>query len=240
MRLDKFVADSNGITRSQAKKLIKDGLISVNQKIIKQTKFQIDVNLDNVQVNKMSIAYQEYRYYMMNKPKDVVSATRDNSQKTVIDLVAKINQKGLFPVGRLDKDTTGLLILTNDGEFAHKLLAPKKHVSKIYRALVAGEITADTIQIFATGITLKNGETTKPALLKILTVDSEKNEAEIEITITEGKYHQIKRMFGAVSMKVLELKRIQMGNLKLDDKIKAGKYRELTLDELRCLKEVIR
>lgn len=235
MRLDKFIADSKGLTRSQAKIPIKDGLVSVNQKIVKQTKHQVDLNFDVVQLNGITVIYQEYRYYMMNKPKNVVSATSDVLEKTVIDLIAKVNQKGLFPVGRLDKDTTGLLFLTNDGMLGHKLLAPRKHVTKVYRALIAGEVTEEIVQTFASGITLKNGETTKPALLKILAINRQKNETKIEISIVEGKYHQIKRMFGAVSMRVQELKRVQMSGLKLDEGLKLGEYRELTPDELSCL-----
>ncbi|MDC7951840.1 pseudouridine synthase [Liquorilactobacillus mali] len=235
MRLDKFIADANGLTRSQAKKLIKDGSVSVNQKNIKQTKYQVDAKLDVVQLEGTTVIYQKYSYYMMNKPKNVVSATSDDSEKTVIDLIAETKRKGLFPVGRLDKDTTGLLLLTNDGELAHKLLSPKKHVTKIYQALIAGEVTEETIKIFAKGITLRDGETTKPAILKILATNSKKKETKVEISITEGKYHQIKRMFGAVSMKVQELKRVQMGNLKLDEKVNLGEYRELTSEELSNL-----
>ncbi|EJE98240.1 pseudouridine synthase [Liquorilactobacillus mali] len=235
MRLDKFIADANGLTRSQAKKLIKDGSVSVNQKNIKQTKYQVDAKSDVVQLEGTTVIYQKYSYYMMNKPKNVVSATSDDSEKTVVDLIAETKRKGLFPVGRLDKDTTGLLLLTNDGELAHKLLSPKKHVTKIYRALIAGEVTEKTIQIFAKGITLRDGETTKPAILKILATNSKKKETKVEISITEGKYHQIKRMFGAVSMKVQELKRVQMGNLKLDEKVNLGEYRELTSEELSNL-----
>ncbi|MDN7144300.1 pseudouridine synthase [Liquorilactobacillus mali] len=235
MRLDKFIADAKGLTRSQAKKLIKDGSVSVNQKKIKQTKYQIDAKLDVVQLEGTTVIYQKYSYYMMNKPKNVVSATSDESEKTVVDLIAETKRKGLFPVGRLDKDTTGLLLLTNDGELAHKLLSPKKHVTKIYRALIAGEVTEETIQIFAKGITLRDGETTKPAILRVLATDSKEKESKVEISITEGKYHQIKRMFGAVSMKVQELKRVQMGNLKLDEKVNLGEYRELTSEELSNL-----
>ncbi|KRN34210.1 pseudouridine synthase [Liquorilactobacillus mali] len=235
MRLDKFIADAKGLTRSQAKKLIKDGSVSVNQKKIKQTKYQIDAKLDVVQLEGTTVIYQKYSYYMMNKPKNVVSATSDESEKTVVDLIAETKRKGLFPVGRLDKDTTGLLLLTNDGELAHKLLSPKKHVTKIYRALIAGEVTEETIQIFAKGITLRDDETTKPAILRVLATDSKEKESKVEISITEGKYHQIKRMFGAVSMKVQELKRVQMGNLKLDEKVNLGEYRELTSEELSNL-----
>ena len=236
MRIDKYLANMNVGSRKEVHKLIKSGLISVNGKIVKIPKEKVKES-DVVKVNGQKITYQQYHYFLLNKPKGVLSVTEDLHQKTVIDLLeVKDQYKDLAPVGRLDKDTTGLLLITNDGQLNHELLAPNKHVDKVYQALIAGQVTADTVATFASGMKLKDGTVLKSAKLEILDVDESKDQSKIRITIKEGKYHQIKRMFGAVGMKVLELDRLQMGDLYLDPNLKRGQYRELTAEELDNLK----
>ncbi|KRL84289.1 pseudouridine synthase [Ligilactobacillus apodemi] len=236
MRLDKYLATVGVGTRSAVKKILKQKQVTVDEITVTDGKLQIDPNTAKVKVGEQVLNYQANYYYMLNKPKGVVSATKDQ-QKTVLDLLGKKERsQKLFPVGRLDKDTTGLLLLTNDGALSHELLAPKKHVAKVYRAQIAGGVSQETCSAFAKGISLKNGEQTKPAQLRILAVDLKTQKSEVEITISEGKYHQIKRMFGAVGMRVLELKRLQMGSLKLDQNLALGKFRPLTENELADLK----
>lgn len=236
MRIDKYLANMNIGSRKEVHKLIKAGLVSVNGKIVKTPKEKVK-ETDVVEVNGQKITYQQYHYFLLNKPKGVLSATEDLHQKTVIDLLeVKDQYKDLAPVGRLDKDTTGLLLITNDGQLNHELLAPNKHVDKVYQALIAGQVTIDTVATFASGMKLKDGTVLKSAKLEILDVDESKDQSKIRITIKEGKYHQIKRMFGAVGMKVLKLDRLQMGSLQLDPQLKRGHYRELTEEELSALK----
>ena len=228
MRLDKFLAECNQGTRSEVKVLLKSKRVTVNGVTENSGKKQIDEFSDVVCLDEKRLAYQSLAYYMLNKPKDVITATEDAVQKTVLDLIDKKDRiKGLFPVGRLDKDTTGLLILTNDGSLAHNLLAPKKHVEKVYEAKIEGIVKP---------IKLKNGEVTKPARLVVKEADEDSGMSEIEIAIAEGKYHQIKRMFASTGMHVLELKRVKMGSLELDDRLAPGKYRALTQMELEKLK----
>ena len=223
-------------SRKEVHKLIKAGSVTINGQKVKTPKEKVKES-DVVKVNGQEITYQQYHYFLLNKPKGVLSATEDLHQKTVIDLLeVKDQYKDLAPVGRLDKDTTGLLLITNDGQLNHELLAPNKHVDKVYQALIAGQVTADTVATFASGMKLKDGTVLKPAKLKVLDVDESKDLSKIRITIKEGKYHQIKRMFGAVGMKVLELDRLQMGDLRLDQNLKRGKYRELLNEELTRLK----
>lgn len=236
MRIDKYLANMNVGSRSQVHKLIKQGVVSINGQKVKTPKEKVAED-DEVLVDGKKITYQKYHYFLLNKPQGVLSATEDKSQKTVIDLLKKQDQyQGIAPVGRLDKDTTGLLMLTNDGQLTHELLAPKKHVDKIYRALIAGMPDEETVKLFASGMTLDDGITLQPAELKILATDEQRQQAKIEINIREGKYHQIKRMFSACGMKVLELERLQMGNLKLDSDLKQGQYRELSLEEVKNIR----
>jgi 16S rRNA pseudouridine516 synthase len=237
MRIDKFLADVNLGTRSEIKKIIKQKRVRVNDEIIRDPKIQVDLE-SKVYVDDSLITYQRYFYYMLNKPQGVISATSDTSARTVLDLIAKKDLvKDLAPVGRLDKDTTGLLLLTNNGQLAHDLLAPKKHVAKLYQALIAGVVDEQTCESFAWGLILKDQTQLKPAQLEILSVDLNKEQSLIQITISEGKYHQVKRMFGAVGMKVLTLKRLKMGNLTLDQTLRPGQYRPLSMDELAMLKQ---
>ena len=223
-------------SRKEVHQLIKKGIVAINGQSIKMPKEKV-AETDEVTVNGEKIVYQKYHYFLMNKPKGVLSATEDRSQRTVISLLnLKDQYQGIVPVGRLDKDTTGLLLLTNDGQLNHELLAPNKHVDKIYRAKIAGVADDETVKTFASGMTLGDGTKLKPAELKILAQDEEHDSSEIEIKIREGKYHQIKRMFGAVGMKVVELERISMGNLKLPEDLKRGNYIELSLDEVNKIK----
>ncbi len=236
MRIDKFLANMNVGSRKEVHQLIKKGIVAINGQTIKMPKEKV-AETDEVTVNGEKIVYQKYHYFLMNKPKGVLSATEDRSQRTVISLLnLKDQYQGIVPVGRLDKDTTGLLLLTNDGQLNHELLAPNKHVDKIYRAKIAGVADDETVKTFASGMTLGDGTKLKPAELKILAQDEEHDSSEIEIKIREGKYHQIKRMFGAVGMKVVELERISMGNLKLPEDLKRGNYIELSLDEVNKIK----
>ena len=223
-------------SRKEVHQLIKKGIVAINGQTIKTPKEKV-AETDEVTVNGEKIVYQKYHYFLMNKPKGVLSATEDRSQRTVISLLKPQDQyQGITPVGRLDKDTTGLLLLINDGQLNHELLAPNKHVDKIYRAKIAGVADDETVKTFASGMTLGDGTKLKPAELKILAQDEEHDSSEIEIKIREGKYHQIKRMFGAVGMKVVELERISMGNLKLPEDLKRGNYIELSLDEVNKIK----
>ena len=236
MRIDKYLANMNVGSRKEVHQLIKKGIDDVNGKTIKKTKEKINED-DVVTVNGEKVAYQKYHYFLLNKPTGVLSATEDRSQKTVISLLKLEDRyQGIAPVGRLDKDTTGLLLLTNDGQLNHELLAPNKHVAKVYRAQIAGVADNETVKTFASGMTLGDGTKLKPAKLKILKQDRENATSEIEIEISEGKYHQIKRMFGAVGMKVMALDRLAMGKLCLPADLKRGKYVELSLDEIENVK----
>ncbi|MBP2057823.1 16S rRNA pseudouridine516 synthase [Lactobacillus colini] len=236
MRIDKYLANMNVGSRSEVHKLIKQGIVTINGQKAKTPKEKVNEK-DEVLVDGQKITYQKYHYFLLNKPKGVLSATEDKSQNTVIDLLRKKDQyQGIAPVGRLDKDTTGLLMLTNDGQLTHELLAPKKHINKIYRALITGMPDERTVATFASGMSLADGTKLKPAELTILEKYPDQEQARIEVNISEGKYHQIKRMFGACGMKVLELERLQMGNLKLDKDLKRGQYRELSLDEVEHIR----
>lgn len=240
MRLDKYLADAGCGTRSEVKKYIRSGAITVNGVLINKPEVHIDDEKDEVEINGQSVFYSQYVYYMMNKPAGVVSATIDNTCKTVIDILKNTpelapNVKGVFPVGRLDKDTEGLLLLTNDGELAHRLLSPGKHVDKTYYAKVDGSIGEDDIKAFEKGIDIGESKLTLPAKLQVIT--SRCDLSEVKVTINEGKFHQIKRMFQARDRKVLFLKRLTMGNLILDDNLKAGYCRKLTPYEIQSIRQ---
>lgn len=233
MRIDKYLANMNVGSRKEVHSLIKKKVVTVNGELVTTPKQQVKED-DLVVVDGNEIAYQQYHYFLLNKPKGVISATEDRSQQTVISLLkTKDRYQGIAPVGRLDKDTTGLLLLTNDGALAHELFAPNKHVTKVYRAKISGVASEETIKTFASGITLGDGTKLKPAKLEILVQDKVHDLSQIEIQIQEGKYHQIKRMFGAVGMKVLELDRISMGKLSLPTDLKRGQYQEITRDKIK-------
>lgn len=232
MRIDKYLANMNVGSRKEVHQLIKKGIVAVNGTTVKTPKQQVKES-DQVTVNGDAVAYQKYHYFLLNKPKGVLSATEDRSQPTVISILAPQDRyQGIVPVGRLDKDTTGLLLLTNDGQLNHELLAPGNHVDKVYRAEIAGVANDATVKTFASGMTLGDGTKLQPAELKILSQDEEHDRSTTEIKICEGKYHQIKRMFGAVGMKVVELERISMGKLTLSPSLKRGEYLELKLEDI--------
>jgi 16S rRNA pseudouridine516 synthase len=232
IRIDKMLSNVGLGSRKQIKQDAKNGLIKVNDEIVKDSSKIIDTEIDEVKYKNEIIEYIQYIYLMMNKPAGVVSATEDNYDKTVIDLLEdKEKFYKPFPVGRLDKDTVGLLLLTNDGKLAHELLSPRKHVDKTYYVEVAEEVTEEDIKIFEAGIKLEDF-TTLPAKLEII---ESGYPSKCFVTIKEGKFHQIKRMFKAVNNEVVFLKRISMGPLTLDEKLPEGTYRHLTEQELNSL-----
>lgn len=234
IRLDKFLANMNTGTRTEVKNWIRKGCVSVNDVIIKKPETKVNTT-DKVLLNGKEIQFFEFEYFMLHKPAGTISASSDPKQTTVIDLIESKHRKDLFPVGRLDKDTEGLLLITNDGELAHDLLAPKKHVNKVYFAKIDGKVTSEDISIFSQGIDIGEEEMTKPAKLEIIKSDVV---SEILLTIQEGKFHQVKRMFQAVDKEVLYLKRISMGPISLDEKLDLGDYRALTKEEIELLKGV--
>jgi 16S rRNA pseudouridine516 synthase len=234
LRIDKMLANLGYGSRKEVKQLLKGGSIKVNDEIVKNAKVQIDPEKDTVTLNDEVIEYKEFIYLIMNKPQGVISATEDGIEKTVIDLLEMDDAVySPFPVGRLDKDTEGLLVITNDGQLAHQLLSPKKHVPKTYFAVIDREVTEEDIQAFGQGVTLDDGYVTKPGELKIIKSGIQ---SDIELTITEGKFHQVKRMFEAVGKRVVYLQRISMGPLKLDESLELGEYRDLTDKEVDQLK----
>lgn len=234
-RLDKILSNMGYGSRKDIKKIIKKGRVQVNDKLMKDNSIKIDPYNDKVVLDGMEIYYQKYIYLMLNKPKNVVSSTEDPINKTVLDL---IDEEYLifdpFPAGRLDKDTEGLLILTNDGKLSHELLSPKKGVDKTYYVEVDGFVEEKHKAQFNEGILLDDGYKTLPAKLEILESDVF---SKVKITIQEGKFHQVKRMFQAMDMEVIYLKRISMGSLQLDKDLNLGQYREITQKEIELLKE---
>lgn len=240
MRLDKFLADMGKGSRSQIREAAKKGRILVNGEPEKRTDRKITPGTDKILLDGIPVQYRKYEYYMLNKPQGVVSATEDNHCPTVVELLGKGPEgdlrRDLFPVGRLDKDTEGLLILTNDGELAHRLLSPRRHVDKVYYARVTGRLPADAAAVMAKGMTLKDGTQVLPARLEIVG-ESQVAPAgqEILLTIQEGKFHQVKRMFEAMDCQVVYLKRLSMGPVRLDASLKPGEYRRLTEEETGLL-----
>lgn len=234
LRLDKFLCEASGCTRSEAKKLIRQGKVRSGEEVIKKPEYKVVPGQDEIILDGKELIFQKYEYLMLNKPKGVVTATKDSKDRTVMDLIPGTHKKGLFPVGRLDKDTEGLLLITNDGELAHRLLSPKHHVTKRYSVTVSGEIGREQQKVFEAGMDIGDDKPLKPAKLVILT-SGEVSKAEV--FITEGRFHQIKRMFEVVGSRVLELKRLSMGSLLLDPELLPGQSRELTEEEIRCLKE---
>ena len=236
MRLDKYLAEMGVGTRQEVKKQIRQGKVTVNGTVVKAADTKIDETCDEVTIGGHNISYVSYEYYMLNKPAGVVSATEDRRDTTVIDLIKEKKRKDLFPVGRLDKDTEGLLLITNDGDLAHRLLAPKKHVDKVYYAKIDGMVTEEDVKRFAEGIDIgaEEEEMTRPAKLDIM---KSAEESEIRLTIHEGKFHQVKRMFLAVGKEVTYLKRERMGTLCLDENLKPGEYRLLTEEEIENVRK---
>lgn len=228
LRLDKFLSDSGFGTRSEIKKLIKTKVVFVNDLLVTDSSYQVNLENDTVKVNDKIINYQEYYYFMLNKPSGYVSATVDNFQKTVLDLIDE-NIKDLYPVGRLDIDTEGLLIITNDGPLGHDLLSPKKHIEKTYNVVLKDDITSEQVEKLTKGVLIDNYQT-KPSIVKII---SDKN---IHLTIYEGKFHQVKKMAQAVGNEVIYLQRLKMGTLELDKNLELGSYRPLSIEEINYLK----
>ena len=234
-RLDKVLSNLGYGTRKEIKQVVRKGLIEVNGEIVKDNGMQIDPEVDKILVNGEEIFYRKYIYLMMNKPDGVVSATFDNRDETVIDLLEIEHQVfEPFPVGRLDKDTVGLLLLTNDGELNHRLISPKWKGDKVYYAKIDKKGTEADIKKFKNGITLDDGYICKEAKWEIL--ESSDSGSEVMITIQEGKFHQVKRMFEAVDKSVVYLKRVEFGTLQLDEDLEEGEYRELTEEEVAILK----
>lgn len=234
MRLDKLLANMGYGSRKEVKQLLKGGVVKVDGTPIKDAKFHVNVEEQEVMIHGEVVEYKEFVYLMMHKPPGVISATEDDNHETVVDLLEMEDAIfDPFPVGRLDIDTEGFLLLTNDGKLAHQLLSPKKHVPKKYYAKVAGVVTEEDVKEFQKGVILDDGYETKPGELTILHSDEI---SEIELVITEGKFHQVKRMFEAVGKKVIYLKRTEMGPLVLDEELELGQYRELTDEEVELLK----
>ncbi|MCI5648680.1 MAG: pseudouridine synthase [Fusicatenibacter sp.] len=228
LRLDKYLADMGKGTRTQVKGMIRSGRVTVNGQVIKTAEWKVDTEQDAILLDDQPIRYETMEYWMLHKPSGVVSATTDAKEKTVLDLLPDAVRKDLFPVGRLDKDTEGLLLITNDGALAHRLLSPRSHVDKMYYAKIQGKVTQADAELFARGVDIGDEKPTLPAKLEIRKSDQL---SEILITIQEGRYHQIKRMFEAAGKQVIYLKRLSMGPLVLDEQLKAGEARRLTGEE---------
>lgn len=233
MRLDKFLVEMKKGSRSEVKKLIKSGRVTVDGRTVREPEQKFDPERAQISLDGQTVSYASFEYFMLNKPQGVVSATEDRRFQTVVDLIDTARRKDLFPAGRLDIDTEGLLLITNDGQLAHQLLSPKKHVDKVYFARVEGILPSDVKEQFAKGLTLDGDVKTLPAQLELL---KEGPVSEVRLTIHEGKFHQVKRMFEAVGCRVIYLKRLSMGSLVLDETLAPGEYRRLTDDELRALK----
>lgn len=232
-RIDKVISNMGYGSRKEVKHFIKNGRIKLGEKTIKDNKLKVDPYNDEIYFDGERVIYKEFIYLMMNKPQGLVSSTDDPLTQTVIDILDdRFKHYEPFPVGRLDKDTEGLLLISNDGKMAHDLLSPKKSINKKYYAEIDGLVDNRYIDIFQYGIELDDGYKTLPAKLEIIESD---NVSKVYLTIQEGKYHQVKRMFAAFSMNVIYLKRVSMGNLKLDETLKLGEYRELTEDEKNLL-----
>ena len=235
MRLDKFLVACGLGSRTEVKLLLKKKTVRVNDSIVTSGKTQVDETADTISYQGQVLGYEQFVYYMLNKPSGVISATEDKAHKTVLDLLDDTaKKKQVFPVGRLDRDTTGLLLMTNNGALAHAMLSPKKHVDKVYEAQIAGLMTPEDVEAFEAGIVLEDF-TCQPAKLAIITSDSKKETCLVHITIREGKFHQVKRMVASRGKTVVQLKRLTMGPLKLDDKLALGAYRRLTEKELEAL-----
>lgn len=238
MRLDKFLADMNFGSRKEVKAFIKKGLVRVNGEIVKSDKFQVNELSDEVYFEEEQVVYQKYFYYLMNKPQGVISATIDDFEETVLDLFSDEDyREDLFPIGRLDKDTEGLLVISNDGALAHQLLSPKKHVPKEYYVEVEGLLTTQDVQACATGLKIDGGEICLPAQLQVLSTDEQAECSTALLVLHEGKFHQVKRMMQALGKEVTYLKRVRMGQLPLDEQLALGEYRSLTPEEIHLLQQ---
>ena len=229
MRLDKYLCLLEVGTRSQVKNYIRQGLVTINGRPAQRPEQKIEEEHEIIAFRGKELHYKKYCYYMLNKPPGVVSATRDNTAGTVVELLGDDRREGIFPVGRLDKDTVGLLLLTNDGELAHRLLSPKHHVDKTYLVTMKHSLSAEDIRRLEEGVDIGEDRPTMPAKAEI------SNDGQLLLTIREGKYHQVKRMLRAIDNEVITLKRISFGGITLDENLKPGQYRELTEQEVRIL-----
>ncbi len=236
LRLDKYLTEMGEGTRSQIKEMARKGRILVDGIPEKRAERKIDPEQQQVSVDGRPVSYVRYEYYMLNKPQGVVSATDDSRYETVISLIEERKRDDLFPVGRLDIDTEGLLLITNDGDLAHRLLSPKKHVDKVYFARIEGELPPDAKERIEEGLVLSDGTPTMPARLEVRKQGKGEVPSEIYLTIREGKFHQVKRMFETLGCCVIYLKRMSMGSLILDEALKPGEYRPLSEDEILKLK----
>lgn len=231
MRLDKLLCELNIGTRSQVKDYIRRGLVTVNGMPVKDAAFRVEETSDEIAFRENVLQFRQFFYYMMNKPAGVVSATRDGLAPTVVALLGDAYREDIFPVGRLDRDTTGLLLLTNDGGLAHRLLSPKRHVDKVYHVTLERELSAEAAALLEQGVDIGDEKPTLPARASIL------SENTILLTLHEGRFHQVKRMMQAVGNQVLALERVAFGGIYLDEGLQPGQFRELTEDEIACLKE---
>lgn len=236
-RLDKILANMGFGSRKEVKALIKSGCVEIDGRVVKEAEGKINPEHQIIRVNGAIINYRKHVYIMMNKPQDVISATEDAKYKTVLDLLdGEYSNYQLHPVGRLDKDTEGLMLLTNDGKLSHGLTSPKRGIPKIYYAEISGAVDNEDVAAFKEGIVLEDGYKTLPADLEVI---EKASFSKIRLTIYEGKFHQVKRMFEAVDKKVVYLKRLSIGTLELDEALKPGQYRELTDEELKDLVQLI-
>lgn len=234
MRLDKYLVHTGYGSRSEVQKLIKSKRVKINEEVIKKPEYNLNPEIDVVKVREEIVDYAEFYYYIMNKPQGCITATEDPKHQTVIDLLdSKVKGRNLSPVGRLDKDTEGLLILTNDGQFNHALLSPKSHVDKVYYAEVDGRVVEEDQRAFELGIDIGEKKVCMPAQLEIIEADD--TFSKVYITIKEGKFHQVKRMMRVRGKEVTFLKRIKMGGLTLPEDLETGQYRLLTVQELQKL-----
>jgi 16S rRNA pseudouridine516 synthase len=233
VRLDKLLSGQGFGSRTEIKNLLKQGSVMINGKVVRIADYKTDPEQDDILVYSKQINYKKFAYYMLNKPQGIVSASNDPKERTVLDLLPKgLRRPGLFPAGRLDKDTEGLILITDDGMFAHDILSPRKHVDKKYFAIVDSPIEEQYIELFEKGLTLSDGYVCMPAKIEII-----KNceNAQVYITLREGKYHQIKRMFLSFGTKVLYLKRISIGGLFLDNMLKIGEFKQLSESEVATI-----
>ena len=234
-RLDKLIASQGKLSRSDVKKMVKSGRVTVDGAVVKSADIKVDADKSVISVDGKALNYKKNIYIMLNKPQGVISASNDKTQKTVVDLVPpELYRDGLFPAGRLDGDTVGFVLITDDGDFAHRILSPKNHIMKTYHATLRSPLAEEDISAFKNGIELSDGTLCLEAEVRML----EKTDEPIaEVKICEGKYHQVKRMFAALGNKVLYLKRVRMGGLDLDESLEEGQCREITAEELLLLSE---
>lgn len=238
MRLDKFLTELSPGSRSEVKKWIRQKKVQVNGKTVIKPEEKVDPNKDQVILDGTRLVYCQYEYFMLNKPSGYISATTDPEHPVVLDLITEQHRKGLFPAGRLDIDTEGLLLITNDGELSHRLLSPRYHVDKTYLVRVQGEVTPEDCKMLEQGMDIGDEKPTLPAVVEgVHQVSSAPDLCELSLTIREGRYHQVKRMFGRLGKPVVYLKRLRMGSLVLDDKLKLGEYRRLSEREIQELKQ---